>query len=72
MKISKETVQNLDIDNQIMGLDIKLMGLRRRKGGKIIPSFETDWSSTGSSKQQVSSRKTSIFALLTTPKPLTV
>ena len=72
MKISKETVQNLDIDNQIMGLDIKLMGLRRRKGGKIIPSFETDWSSTGSSKQQVSSRKTSIFALLTMPKPLTV
>ena len=72
MEISKETLQKLDIDKQIMRLDIKLMGLRRRKGRKILPSFETDLSSAGSSKKQESFRKMSISALLTMKKPLTV
>ena len=48
------------------------MGLRRRKGRKILPSFETDLSSAGSSKKQESFRKMSISALLTMKKPLTV
>ena len=42
-------------------------GLRKGRGKRIkLPT------STGSSKKQESSRKTSIYALLTMPKPLTV
>ena len=40
-----------------------------RKGRGTRDQIET---STGSSKKHESSRKTSIFALLTMPKPLTV
>ena len=40
-------------------------GFRKARGTR-------DQTSTGSSKKQESSRKTSTFALLTTPKPLTM
>lgn len=33
----------LDIDKQIVGTDIGLMGLRREKGRKMLPDLETDW-----------------------------
>ena len=41
-------------------------GFRKGRGTRELPT------STGSSKKQKSSRKTSTFALLTMPKPLTV
>ena len=43
MEISKETVQKLDMEKQLMGLNTKFMGLRRKRR-KSLPNFETDWS----------------------------
>ena len=61
-KFSKPSFNNTRTVNQMFKLD-----LEKAEEPEINVS-----SSTGSSKKQESSRKTSTFALLTTPKPLTV
>ena len=44
----------------------------KKKRMKLCNLQQCRWTSTGSWKKQENSRKTSIFALLTMPKPLTV
>ena len=61
----------LSYEKYDQGFGVDVMYKKKKKYLNLLPDIKLA-TSTGSTKKQESSRKTSTSALLTTPKPLTV